>query len=74
MPATDPLPVNPAAPGAPAHSGASSNTAARHIATLERLLALDVPTVREALDQAADEIAAALDTDKIDYFLYEALS
>ena len=69
MPATDPPPTTHADHVNSAPAGA---TAARHIATLEGLLALDAPTVRAALDQAVDLIAAALATDKIDCFLYDA--
>jgi two-component system OmpR family sensor kinase len=46
----------------------------RLLATLQRLLTIDAPDLRPALDQASTLIAEALGADKSDIFLYEAES
>ena len=44
----------------------------RLLETLQRLLAIRSPDLREALDQASTLVAEALGADKVDVFLYEA--
>ncbi|HYN89603.1 MAG TPA: GAF domain-containing sensor histidine kinase, partial [Ardenticatenaceae bacterium] len=43
----------------------------RRLATLERLLASRATDVKMALGEASDQVAAALDADKVDAFLYD---
>jgi two-component system, OmpR family, sensor kinase len=50
---------------------ASSPAADRFLVTLEHLLAIRATDLDEALDEAADLVARALDADKVDAFVFE---
>ena len=46
----------------------------RLLETLQRLIAIQAPQLRPALDQACSLVAEALEADKVDVFLYEGAS
>lgn len=57
-------------PPGPVHLGEPAQN--RLLVTLERLLTISTPDLKEALTEAADMVASALRADKVDVFLYEA--
>src|SRR3954454_18366135 len=46
----------------------------RLLSTLQRLLMINTPELRPALDEASTLISDALEADKVDVFIYEAAS
>src|SRR4051812_17669742 len=54
------------------HDGEGGN--GRLLDTLQRLLAIQAPQLRPALDQACSLVAEAMGADKVDVFLHEAES
>jgi signal transduction histidine kinase len=53
------------------HMDARIDNLPRMLATLERLLEIPVADLKTALSHASDALAAALDADKVDAFLYD---
>ncbi len=56
------------------HPPAPSRDPRRLLATLERLLAITAPTLRDTLQDASDALAEALQAEKTDAFLYDRAS
>jgi two-component system, OmpR family, sensor kinase len=55
-----------------ASPGGAGNVALQY--TLQRLLAIDALTLKDTLDEASDQMAAAMGADKVDAFVYDAPS
>jgi len=51
-------------------NGAGGNAALHY--TLQRLMAIDALTLKEALDQASDQMVVAMGADKVDAFVFDA--